>query len=145
MFFLCRLLSNLLDTLKFLCGLSSLLTRPAKGTGVLLCLALSGALQNIYSLTGQPGLARALARLLPWAQAVIQATSSQQLLHLSLYVLPGAATQTSLGNNWINASDPCQKQAPGREGALAAHGDSTAPQSRGLFFTTTCSERITSF
>lgn len=77
MFFLCRLLSNLLDTLKFMCGLSSLLTRPAKGTGVPLCLALSGALQNIYSLTGQSGLARALARLLPWAQAVIQATSSQ--------------------------------------------------------------------
>lgn len=40
----------------------------------------------------------------------------QPLLHLSRHVLPGAATQISLGNNWPYDSKPRQTEAPGREG-----------------------------
>lgn len=106
-------------------------------------LSVSVVLAECLLPTGQLGLALPLARLSPFSTSCDSGyTSSQPLLHLSLHVRPGAATQISLGNNWPNASNPWQKQAPGREGALATQGNSTAPQSRGLLFTTTCWERI---
>lgn len=111
-----KFVAQVLGILKFLNGLRSLLASPSESAGLPLSLGLSGALQNIYLLTGQPG----LARLSPLGTGCDSGyTSSQPLLCLSLHVFPGATAQISLQSNGPCASNPWQKQAAGRKGALA--------------------------